>query len=100
MSYYEERKKILKERIRLSQINNDVLKQREARGRMEELQEYHDALGKEAKSEAAPKKEKKLKKDDFDDYTVADMKELAKDLGVEGYSTMRRSELIDVLKQA
>ena len=60
-----------------------------------------DALnGKAPKKEApkAEKKEAKVEKEDLNSKTVAELKEMAKEAGVSGYTTMKKAELVDALK--
>ncbi|MBX9470404.1 Rho termination factor N-terminal domain-containing protein [Microcella sp.] len=37
--------------------------------------------------------------EDYDERTVAELRDRAKELGLEGYSRLRKSELIDLLRQ-
>ena len=38
------------------------------------------------------------KDDNLDTKTLAELKEIAKEKGIKGYSTMKKDELIDILK--
>ena len=63
-----------------------------------------DALnGKGVKETASPKEEtkkeiKEEQKNDLSSKTVAELKELAKEKGIENYTNMKKAELIDALK--
>ena len=50
------------------------------------------------KAPKAEKVEKKEDKVDFEKLTVAELKEMAKEKGIEGYSKLKKAELIDALK--
>ncbi len=54
---------------------------------------------KETVKKEAPKAEsKKEEKEDISKLTVAELKAMAKDKGIQGYTTMKKAELLDALK--
>jgi len=52
---------------------------------------------KETKKETV-KKEAKVETTDLSKMTVAELKEMAKEKGIAGYTTMKKAELLDALK--
>ena len=58
--------------------------------------EVKETPKKEVKEEK--KTEKKETKEDISKLTVAKLKEIAKEKGIKGYTTMKKSELLDALK--
>ena len=50
-----------------------------------------------AKKAASPKKEEAKVSNDLNQHTVAELREMAKDKGVEGYSSMKKAELVAAL---
>ena len=52
----------------------------------------------EVKEEKVAKKAAKEESNDISKLTVAELKELAKNKGIEGYTSMKKAELIDALK--
>ena len=52
----------------------------------------------EVKVEKEVKKETKVISNDLESKTLKELKEIAKEKGVEGYSTMKKAELLEALK--
>ncbi len=55
-------------------------------------------IAKSGKSPDAKVTKKEVEKSDFSTKTVAELKEIAKEKGIEGYTKMKKAELIDALK--
>ena len=53
----------------------------------------------EEKKKEAPKKAKKTEKEDYSTKTLTELKSLAKEKGIKGYSTLKKDELIKLLKK-
>ncbi len=62
----------------------------------EEVKAPKAAVKKEVKTEKVEKKE--TKKEDLSSKTLAELKEIAKEKGIKGFSTMKKDELLENLK--
>jgi len=98
-----------KENDKVEQVQKEEVKEeknevkKEEKVEVKETKEVKEKEVKETKKEEVKKEEKKetkkSKKEDLNDKTLVELKEMAKEKGLKGYSTMKKQELIDELNK-
>ena len=77
-------------------VENEVLEVEEFQ---EEIEEESKKLEVTTEEELVIEEEPKVIQEDLNSNTVAELKKMAKDLGITGYSTLRKQELIDIINK-
>jgi len=92
MSYYQERKKLLDDKLMLATRNNNPVQVNQLRARIDELMRFHEQAGAAIETTTSD-----LKAEQLNELTVKELKDVAKAIGAEGYSTCTKQELIELL---
>ena len=98
VDYVTEEEKVSKEVKNTEKVEVE----KETTEKTEEVKEEVEQKKEEVKEEVLVKEEKKAKKEEKVDYsknTLAQLKTIAKEKGLKGYSTLKKDELIELLKK-
>lgn len=97
--YYQNRKHRLNEKLKLYKFNNNLTKVNNALARLDELERAREGFASDgAQAEIPPEVPVDEGTPDFSQLTVPELKDIAKQGDIEGYSSMRKAELIEAIE--